>query len=363
MMQRIGLGLAFVLAFGGLGWWLLARTAAEPKDLITLGAVAFACLAWMQSRRSANAATANAALAQRNEERSKYGWTMTLHPNGDHYVLRNTGTLAAHDVKFANVEDFAHMRFVRHDGDEGPDILPGQSKAFYALEGWSSPGKEVLIDWQPDGEPKRQKFNEGLPPMPRMLADRTNERAAERAAERAQHAHIVDEARRLLVELAGAWGTYQANSTPHNKMRVQGLVAALPGNFAKEIGYAVDVPRDFWGPDQWPLENFAQAKDRKLVRENAAMIELIWNLWQVQLPEEVEGDNSQSPRYWHRIEHAVHGYVDLVRRRESKDRELVESPRDRKHRVEAQAELAAFQQRFGKQHLPEPGDGNGNANP
>jgi hypothetical protein len=96
MAQRIGLGLAFVVAFAGLGWWLLVKTPAEPQDLITLGAVAFACLAWFQSRRSANAATANAALAQLNEERSKYGWTITLHPNGDHYVLRNIGTLAAH---------------------------------------------------------------------------------------------------------------------------------------------------------------------------------------------------------------------------------------------------------------------------
>jgi hypothetical protein len=127
MAQRIGLGLAFVVAFAGLGWWLLVKTPAEPQDLITLAAVAFACLAWFQSRRSANAATANAALAQLNEERSKYGWTITLHPNGDHYVLRNIGTLAAQDVKFSNIEDFAHMRFLRHNGDDGPLILPADS--------------------------------------------------------------------------------------------------------------------------------------------------------------------------------------------------------------------------------------------
>lgn len=54
---------------------------------------------------------------------------------------------------------------------------------------------------------------------------------------------------------------------------------------AKEIGYEVDVLRDLWGPGQWPLDVFvADPKDKKLVRENAPMIELIWNLIQVQLP-------------------------------------------------------------------------------
>ena len=285
------------------------------------------------------------------------------HPNGDHYVLRNTGTLAAHDVKFANVEDFAHMRFVRHDGDEGPDILPGQSKAFYALEGWSSPGKEVLIDWQPDGEPERQKFNEVLPPMPSAFADHLKQRSEENRVEAAAQERIVAESRRLLVELAGAWGAYQANASAENKARVQGIVGALPGNFAKEIGYAVDVPRAFWGPDQWPFEkllfaNHRQADDRELVRDNAAMIELIWNLWQVQLPLVAEGDNSQTPRYWYRIEDAVNDYVDLVRRRESGIRELIESPRDRKQREDAMKMLATFQHGQGlgsaKRAMPAP---------
>jgi hypothetical protein len=75
---------------------------------------------------------------------------------------------------------------------------------------------------------------------------------------------------------------------------------------AKEIGYEVDVLRDLWGPHQWPLDVFvADPKDKKLVRENAPMIELMWNLMQVQLPEIVDADNSQSPMGWFRIEHAV----------------------------------------------------------
>jgi hypothetical protein len=63
-----------------------------------LAAAAIALLAWFQSWRSADAATKSASIAEANEERSKYGWTITLHPNGDHYVLRNVGTLAARDV-------------------------------------------------------------------------------------------------------------------------------------------------------------------------------------------------------------------------------------------------------------------------
>lgn len=344
MLRWIGAAVVYMLVLLAVGWFLMTRPTYEPKDLITLGAVAVAGVACLQAWRSATAATQNARLAKRTEELGRYGWTITLHPNGDHFVLRNTGTLAAQDVQFANVADFAHVEFVRHEGESGPEILPGQSKAFYALEGWSSPGTEILIDWQPEGEPDRKRFNEVLPPMPSRLADFTKERNAERAAEAAARERWHAETRRLLVELGDAWGAYKEKPSVHNKIRVQALVAALPGNFAKEIGYAVDVQRDLWGPDQWPLENFAQPRDRKLVRENAPMIELIWNLIQVQLPEMVEGDNSESPRYWYRIEDAVSGYVELVRRRESNKRELVEGPRDRKHREEAMQMLAQFQQ-------------------
>jgi hypothetical protein len=65
------------------------------------------------------------------------------------------------------------------------------------------------------------------------------------------------------------------------------------------------------------------------------MIELIWNLWQVQLDRLVEADLSQSPRYWHRIEHAVYGYVEMVRNQESGKRELRAGPRDRQQQERA----------------------------
>jgi hypothetical protein len=105
MMQRVKVAAAYCLflaAVAGIGWWLLTETPLEPKDLvqslIALGAATVACLAWNQSRKSANAATKTAALAQLNEERSKHGWTITPLTKAHGYVLRNTGTVTALDV-------------------------------------------------------------------------------------------------------------------------------------------------------------------------------------------------------------------------------------------------------------------------
>ena len=65
-----------------------------------------------------------------------------------------------------------------------------------------------------------------------------------------------------------------------------GCKASSPTNFAREIGHAVDVPRDFWGAHQWPFEEWFpdDPEGQTLVRENAAAIELIWNLRDVQIP-------------------------------------------------------------------------------
>lgn len=152
MVQRIAQWLSVVVLL--LGLWLLAFTPAEPKDLIALAALVVAGLAWFQSYRSASAGTTSASAATRsadaatksadastksatiaeaNEERSKYGWKVSLHPEGDHYVLRNVGTLAAHDVKFGNQDEFQRARFLVHDADEGPLIQPGEAKAFDAI--------------------------------------------------------------------------------------------------------------------------------------------------------------------------------------------------------------------------------------
>lgn len=110
-----------VVAFGVAAWAMHVFTKAELRDYITLGAVGIACVAWVQAARSANAATKTAALAELNEERKKYGWAIAVHPDGDRYVLRNTGTLVAHDVKFV-VDEYTFVEFEHHEGEQGPDI-------------------------------------------------------------------------------------------------------------------------------------------------------------------------------------------------------------------------------------------------
>jgi hypothetical protein len=133
-------------------------------------------------------------------------------------------------------------------------------------------------------------------------------------------------------------------------MRVQAIVGALPTNFAREIGYAVDVPRDFWGEHQWPFENSVpdNAEDQELVRENAAMIELIWNLRQVQIPVLVDADLSQEPDAWPRIERAIYGFRDLVRQRESGNRESRDGERDRKQKADSKRRFAEMDARRGE---------------
>ena len=178
MVQRIWQLLSVVLVV--LVLWMLSFTPAKPQDLTAVVAVVVAGLAWRQSYRSAqaatksagaatksaDAATKSAVIAEANEERAKYGRTITLHPNGDHYILRNVGTLAAHDVKFANQAEFGQARFMVHDNTgAGPLIQPGQAKAFYVLATWSRPNVELVIDWQPEGESQRRTFNEALPQM------------------------------------------------------------------------------------------------------------------------------------------------------------------------------------------------------
>lgn len=322
---------------------LLMAIFASPgfRDYISLGAATVALLALLQSWLSSSAATTNANLAQMNEERKRYGWSIVLHPDGGHYVLRNTGTLTARDVRLVIPDQFGHAAFLQHDGDAGPVIPPNQSKAFRAEFPWSSRGTEIQVDWLPDSEEARQSFNDVVQPTPDRVAEfqskvrqRLDEESADSLAMARRHAA---ECRTLLTDLAHAWASYQAEPNLSNKIRVQGIVGALPTNFAREIGYQVDVPRDFWGDHQWPPEVWVpeNSDDQALLRDNAAMIELIWNLRQVQIPVFVEPDLSQPPDPWPRIERAVYGFRDLVRGRESGEREFHAGERDRERRAEA----------------------------
>ena len=154
------------LRFGAviIGLLMGLYTSAELRDYLTLGVGTIALLALVQTWMSSTAATTNAELAQLNEERKKYGWSIVLHPDGGHYVLRNTGTLTARDVKLIVSGDFAQAAFLQHQGDEGPVIPSRQSKAFRASFPWTSRGTEIQVDWLPDGEGEGQVFNEVLEP-------------------------------------------------------------------------------------------------------------------------------------------------------------------------------------------------------
>ncbi len=210
------------------------------------------------------------------------------------------------------------LYFEQHEGETGPTVEPGHAVAFHARFTFGSSGNAVELDWLPDGESVRKTFRDVLDSIPNKSFDETvKRREVERDAEAAMDRTWSAETRKLLIDLAAAWGDYKANQTAQNKTRVQGLVSALPSNMVRAIGFEVDVPRDFWGRDQWPFENFVQdRKDKQLVRENAPMIELLWNLTWVQIPRLREGDLSQPPDRWYRLEHAIYGYVELVRNRE-----------------------------------------------
>lgn len=325
------------VGFGVLGWWLWTYHHASSATLIALGAFAVSCFAQFQASRSAHNAAKTSVLAQLNEERAKYGWTITVHPDGHCHVLRNTGTLTAHDVRFTNIGPQTFIQFEQHEGKQGPTIPRGQAVAFHATFTYGSVGRAVQFDWLPEGKTKRRTFKDVLEPIPNKQFDETVKRSeVERDADAAIRRQWCVEIRRHLIDLADAWAVFQVDATPQNKARVQALVSALPSNMVREMGFAVDVLRDYWGDNQWPLDIFVQdEKDKKLVHDNAPMIELMWNLTWVQIPQVAEADISQSPDPWYRIEHAVSGYVELVRNREQGKRELRDGPRDRKHSEEA----------------------------
>lgn len=350
MKLSVSVAVIIAVVFGGFDFWLWRHHHSPAATLVAVGAFGIACFAQFQASRSQHNSAKTAALALRNEERLKYDWDITADAEGGRYVLRNMGTLTAHDVRFIHLAPRSLIKWEEHEGEQGPTIPRGHAVAFRAPQTFQSSGNAIEFDWLPEGESKRQTHKDVLPDIPRKnpFADmaakrRETERDAEAAAVAARQWCV--EIRRHLIDLAGAWADYQSDATPQNKMRVQALVSALPSNMVREMGHAVDVPRDFWGHNQWPLEDFVQdADDKQLVRDNVAMIELMWNLRWVQIPQFTEhSDLSQNPDPWHRIEHAVYGFRDLVRNREQGNRELRLGPRDRKRREETKKMIAENQ--------------------
>lgn len=344
MKLSVTVALIIALVFGAFDVWLWKHYHSPAATLVAVGALGVACFAQFQASRSAHNSSKASTLAhsaearaQANEERAKYGWTITVHPEGDRYVLRNTGTLAAHDVQFIHVDPRTMLYFEQHKGETGPTVESGHAVAFHARFTFGSSGNAVELDWLPDGETERKTFRDVLDSIPNKTFDDTvKRREVERDAEAAVDRAWSAETRKLLIDLASAWGDYKDNQTAQNKTRVQGLVSALPSNMVRAIGFEVDVPRDFWGMHQWPFENFVQdANDKKLVRENAPMIELMWNLTWVQIPRMREGDLSQPPDRWYRLEHAIRGYIELVRNREQGNVEYRDGQRDREQKERA----------------------------
>lgn len=350
MKLSVLVALIIAVVIGGFDFWLWKHYHSPAATLVAVGALGVACFAQFQASRSQHNSAKTAALAQRNEERLKYSWDIAADDSGDRYVLRNMGTLTAYDVRFINLPPRSLIAWEDHEGEQGPTIPRGHAVAFRAPQTFQSPGNAIEFDWLPEGEKKRQTHKDVLDRKPRKnpFADiaakrRETERDAEAAAVATRQWCV--EIRRHLIDLAGAWADYQSDATPQHKMRVQALVSALPSNMVREMGHAVDVPRDYWGENQWPQDEFVQdANDKQLVRDNAAMIELMWNLRWVQIPQFTEhSDLSQNPDPWHRIEHAVYGFRDLVRNREQGNRELRLGPRDRKRREETKKMIAENQ--------------------
>ena len=94
------MAVVIAILYGTLAWYLWAYHHTSGPVLIAMGACAVSCFAQFQGSRSFHNTAKTAALAQLNEERAKYGWKITVHPEGDRHVLRNMGTLTAHDVRF-----------------------------------------------------------------------------------------------------------------------------------------------------------------------------------------------------------------------------------------------------------------------
>lgn len=348
---RVLTGASALVGVAGLA--LVAAAAIWSDTLLQLASPGLAALALLvsaaalrQSARSADAASRSAAIAEDQEQRRKYGWVIRPRQDDGEYELRNIGSVNARCVRLSG--DFFKVEFIHEHGGERElvHIDAGESKVFYALKSFSQAGREVDIVWQPEGEPER-RWREVIPPGPRDLGDRKDLRYEERA--RADECRRVEarELQQRILQLGDAYSRWKADpSDPAKKLRVQLLVAALPPDLAREIGYQVDVARDVWGPEEYPLVRLVPAEDRHLVENELAEIELIWNMRQVTGYEVYGPTESVSLNAEPRIWWAVRGYAERQKERQSGDRKLRRSPADQKRHDEATAQLEQLSTRF-----------------
>ncbi|KMV14514.1 hypothetical protein ACT17_29915 [Mycolicibacterium conceptionense] len=344
------LGVVGVVLLAALiaAWVIIAvKTDAKWTDavsgLIAFGALCIATAAWRETRRSADADHRSAGIAEAQEERLRYGWSVSLHPNGSHYELRNTGTTAAQAVELSG--DFMRIGFRSSDGDGPVNIAAGEARAFQTLTSYSTGGAEMTIEWLPEGETERRTWRETVPPMPSRIKDHVQERRDDRIREEQQRHDDARDQRELILRLGDAYADWKADrDDSKKKLQVQLLVAALPPSIAREIGYEVDVARDVWGDGEYPFVFHVAAEDRAVIEPVQAEIELMWNMRQlagytVYGPIDAVGPNTE-PRIWW----AVKGYASRVRERESGERRLRRSRSDQEHRDRAMQQLQRFAQ-------------------
>ncbi|GAB08301.1 hypothetical protein GOARA_008_00010, partial [Gordonia araii NBRC 100433] len=295
------------------------------SPLIALCALAVALGAQRHSARSADAATRSAALAEEQERNRRYGWVITLRPDGATYELRNVGTASATNVLLAG--EFTRIAFIgrsRTDDEEANtvNIAAGEARAFHAVASWGDSGHEVTITWKPHGETERT-WVDVVPTPPNTLAEIRRERDDQRVREEQRRHEDARDIRELILRLGDAYADWKADQgNPAKKLKVQLLVAALPPSFGREIGYQVDVARDVWGSSELPFTGHVREEDQELIVGLEAEIELMWNMrtvagYRVYGPDGTEGPDTE-PRIWW----ALTGYADRVRERESGERKL-----------------------------------------
>ncbi|NKR96207.1 hypothetical protein GS473_04465 [Rhodococcus hoagii] len=335
--------------------FLVAAVAIDPgsaldwgSPAVAIAALAVAALSRIQAQRSADAAVANARIAELQENRRRFGWQVEPHPTPDHYILRNVGTVTATKVEIANREQFATVRILSA-GDGPVSISPGEARVFVAPGKFSAIGCEVHIRWVPESEKEARTWIETVQPSANATA--LEQRRADRSREdkiRGESLAIekTREYRDLILKLGDAYSEYRAAPADiGKKLRVQLLVSALPPNMAREIGYEVDVARDVWGPGEHPFRQHVADEDWPLIEELTPQIELMWNMrqlhrWEVYGSLDAAGPNAE-PRIWW----ALRGYVDRVKERESGDRATRRSPEDQRHADQAKREIRDFQAR------------------
>lgn len=309
--------------------------------VVAIASVAVSILTRRQSKRSADAAEQNAALASAEERRRRHKLVLEPHPIPYRHVLRNAGTVTATNVNIANRGDFAHAEFV---GADGPVTIPaGQSYPVDLVTSWGGVGTRAAFEWIPEGESGKKTWTEALYPSASEIADRGKDQEykdAREAREKDLDRETRRELRSLILQLGDAYAQYKANpDTPGNRLRVQLLTAALPPGIAREIGYEVDVPRDVWGENEHPFLQHIDTTDAHLIEDVLPELELVWNMRQVEGtevygPTEAPGPNSE-PRIWW----AVQGYVSRIKDRQAGVRHYRDSPRDQQSKAKAMAHM------------------------